>query len=155
MIAKYQAACDANNGEITIDMVSDINNLMVRLLLACVVGKDVSENMIEYWVNGVPTKKDLGYALRKTFVEMIERLASPHVSLFPWLADVYLTQHERDLARNCQSIRNLVNSIIQQRKPTQNGDDNDLLSILLLNPLFADNDELMIDELLTIFFAGS
>jgi cytochrome P450 len=34
-------------------------------------------------------------------------------------------------------------------------DDNSLLSILLLNPLFADNNELMIDELLTIFFAGS
>ena len=34
-------------------------------------------------------------------------------------------------------------------------EDNSLLSILLLNPLFAENNELMIDELLTIFFAGS
>ncbi len=64
-------------------MVNDINNLMVRLLLACVVGSDVSEVKIDYWVNGIITKKDLGYALRKSFAEMIERLAAPHVSLFP------------------------------------------------------------------------
>jgi hypothetical protein len=31
----------------------------------------------------------------------------------------------------------------------------DLLSILLEEPIFADNDEKIIDELLTIFFAGS
>lgn len=37
-IRKYKVACESNNGEITIDMVNDINNLLVRLLLACVIG---------------------------------------------------------------------------------------------------------------------
>ncbi len=31
----------------------------------------------------------------------------------------------------------------------------DLLSIMLGDPMFSENDEVMIDELLTIFFAGS
>ena len=31
----------------------------------------------------------------------------------------------------------------------------DLLSLLLEDPLFSDNKEVIIDELLTIFFAGS
>lgn len=136
-------------------MIADINNLMVKVLLTCVIGHDVSDIQIDYWQNGVQTKKDLGYTLRQSFADLTERMAAPHVCLIPWFADVYLTRHERDLARNCLAIRNFVNQIIQDRKAKPVVDDNSLLSILLLNPLFANNNELMIDELLTIFFAGS
>lgn len=37
----------------------------------------------------------------------------------------------------------------------QNQDSGDLLSILLEDPLFKDDDEMITDEILTFFFAGS
>jgi len=43
--------------------------------------------------------------------------------------------------------------IQKRRKNPTNGSD--LLSLLLKDPLFSADDEMMIDEMLTIFFAGS
>lgn len=37
----------------------------------------------------------------------------------------------------------------------ESSDAGDLLSILLEDPLFKDDDEMIIDEILTFFFAGS
>jgi hypothetical protein len=97
-------------------VIADINNLMVKVLLACVIGYDVSNLQIDYWQDGVQTKKDLGFTLRHTLAGLLNRMAAPHVILILWFEDVYLTRHERDLAKNCLAIRNFVNQIIQDRK---------------------------------------
>ncbi len=78
--------------------------------------------------------------------------------MFPSLATYYLTPHERELKMNCLAIRQHVGNIVNQRrselkKNKQNRED--LLSLLLEDPLFSENNEVIIDELLTIFFAGS
>ena len=87
---------------------------------------------------------------------MIERYQSTHVILFPFLANWYILPHERDIKANAQAVRNVVRSVIDSRRKQKtklNGGD--LLSIMLGDPMFSENDEVMIDELLTIFFAGS
>ncbi len=54
------------------------------------------------------------------------------------------------------AVRNVVRQVIDTRRKqkTEIG-RGDLLSIMLGDPMFSENDEVMIDELLTIFFAGS
>jgi len=51
------------------------------------------------------------------------------------------------------AIRNAFRGFIQTRRNKPN-DGGDLLSLLLKDPLFAD-EEILIDEMLTIFTAGS
>jgi len=56
------------------------------------------------------------------------------------------------------NVRNIVGKIINKRREANIIDQmerQDLLAILLKDPLFNKNDEVMIDELLTVFFAGS
>lgn len=56
------------------------------------------------------------------------------------------------------NVRNIVGKIINKRREAninENIERQDLLAILLKDPLFNKNDEVMIDELLTVFFAGS
>lgn len=70
------------------------------------------------------------------------------------LATWFILPSERDNLANAVAIRNTIRGIIQKRrKQPTNGSD--LLSMLLKDPLFSNDDEIMIDELLTIFFAGS
>lgn len=49
----------------------------------------------------------------------------------------------------------MVQQIVDRRRRESKVNGSDLLSILLTDPLFSTNDEIMVDELLTIFFAGS
>ncbi len=89
------------NGPVKINMISEISNLMVRLLLSCVIGEDLSDTKVDYWINGKLTSQDLSYALRNSFAQTVNRLTAPHVCLFPLLAEFYITPHERDLKANC------------------------------------------------------
>jgi len=76
--------------------------------------------------------------------------------MFPFLADWYIFPHERDIQANAFAVRNVVRQVIETRRKEQTKvGGGDLLSILLSDPLFSENVEVMIDELLTIFFAGS
>jgi hypothetical protein len=79
--------------------------------------------------------------------------------MFPFLANVFLTRKERELKRNCIAVRNLVGDLVDKRKAENeakcNLKEDDLMSILIKDPIFADDKEVIIDELLTIFFAGS
>ena len=132
--------------------------MMTSLLLCCVLGEDVSSTLLDYYEKGQLVKKDLSFMLRTCFQECVNRFECPHVILFPFLASVYLTPYERDLKRNCESIRTFVREIVNRRRSENESlasQKEDLLSILISDPLFCDNTESIIDELLTIFFAVS
>ena len=92
----------------TVNMMSEISNLSVSILLSCVVGEDISKVKVNFWQRGRLVKKDLSFCLRETFTQMVDRLAMPHISLFPQLLDVYITPHERDILANCKTIRGIV-----------------------------------------------
>ena len=79
-----------------------------------------------------------------------------HICLLPFLANWYITPAERELLANCQLIRRFVAGIIEDRKlQTSTGGRDDLLDIMLADPLFRNSVDKTIDEILTIFFAGS
>lgn len=82
-------------------------------------------------------------------------MSLPHTCLFPSLADKYLTLDERDLSANCTLIRNMVAKVINDRKLLGIKGNDDLIEILTSDPLFNSDIEKTIDEILTIFFAGS
>ena len=123
----------------------------------CALGEDISDFEVDYWVNGTRCKVNTAFSLRRTFSNFYYRIFHPHVALFPGLANTFIFPYERDLIANAEALRNVVRSMIDRRKKqSANGvKGSDLLSILLADPLFSNNDELMVDELLTIFFAGS
>jgi cytochrome P450 len=73
--------------------------------------------------------------------------------LFPRLHNVNILPFERENALNAASCRDCIRKLLKKRR-TEPKNGNDLLSILLLEPLFANDDEAVVDELLTIFIAG-
>jgi len=79
--------------------------------------------------------------------------------MFPWFADKYVTPAERDLLANCRTLRAKLEKVVADRrqdmKEGRHLDEGDFLSILLCDELFKEDDVMIIDEILTFFFAGS
>jgi cytochrome P450 len=77
--------------------------------------------------------------------------------LFPRLIKLCYTPWERRYARNCVRLRAAILSIINKRRKGESktyDDQADLLSILLSTDFYKNEDELMIDEVITFFLAG-
>jgi cytochrome P450 len=130
----------------------------VKILLKCAFGEDLSEETMDFEHEGKVEQKTLAHVLRTTFHECINRLTDPHIVIFPFLADIYITSREREILRNCQRLRNFLLQIVQKRRSVnlkQNDSHGDLLGILLEDENFNGDDRMIVDECLTFFFAGS
>lgn len=79
--------------------------------------------------------------------------------LFPELRPYFISKKDRELGRNIENMRSFIQELIQERKLSdeKNGYDplhhKDFLSILIHDPIF--QDEMIVDECLTFFLAGS
>ena len=87
-------------------------------------------------------------------------MASPLVLYFPILRDMYVLPYEREILANCIEIRKVIKQIIKNRRAALLKDPNlkdkgDFLQILLDDETTRNDEELIIDECLTFFFAGS
>lgn len=91
---------------------------------------------------------------------MVNRIADPHIILFPFLADTYIFPYERCYQKNAKIIRNQIQKIVDKRRQAIKRDPKlaeagDFLTILLTDDLFKDDNKRIVDEALTFFFAGS
>lgn len=81
-----------------IDVYKEINKLQTRILLMCAFGvDDLADREVDYWKNGTLQKKTVGESLDSTFQALIQRVASPHIQVFPFLANWFITSKERDM----------------------------------------------------------
>ena len=133
----------------------------MRVLLKTAIGESLDDAKVDFWEDGKVTQKELPFALRETYSNLLERVSLPHVVIFPQLAAHFVLPSERDSVKNCVAIRALFLKMIGQRRAEMKSDPEnaakkgDLLSILLTNDLFANNDVAIVDEVVTVFLAGS
>ena len=96
--------------------MEEISLMSSRILLMCAFGVDCSDTMIDFWEDGVKLQKSVSFSLRTTFGNLLNRVYSPHVLLFPFLGRYYLTSYERDQAANAKLLRDFCEKIINDRK---------------------------------------
>jgi cytochrome P450 len=142
------------------DLISVTQNTHQKIILKCAMGVDVADIMLDYKEGGKVYKKRAGDMLRKIFHLTINRVGFPHVAFFPtYGVDMYLLPMEQDLKVNIQTIRNLFMDVVIKRREDMKKpgfvDEGDLLTIMLNEEIFQGNDEIIVDECMTFFFAGS
>jgi len=96
--------------------MQEVNRMTTRILLVCAFGLDIADMKVDYWIDGVLGKRSVGYSLETTFQGLVQKITSPHIQLFPFLAKHHITPWERDLRRNAEALRNFVEIIINQRR---------------------------------------
>lgn len=87
-------------------------------------------------------------------------MASPHTLLFPFLRNRFILPYEREIYANCMAIRKVIQEVVNKRRNDVSKDPSlkqrgDFLAILLEDENTKDNNELIVDECLTFFFAGT
>ena len=97
--------------------MTEFNNITARILLTCALGEDVTEQLIDYyWDDGKKEQIMLADALRLTFTNLMSRFTSPHIILFPFLSNTYITYRERQMKKNALKIREVVSGIVDRRR---------------------------------------
>jgi cytochrome P450 len=142
------------------NFIEEMRTAAARILLSCALGEDSSETLIDYHCNGKVEKRHISFVLRQIFHNAVMRLFDVKVILFPFILDIYLTKYEREILANCKSVRTLIQGIITRRREAIERDPSlkdrgDFLTILLMDEMTKDDDELILDECLTFFFAGT
>ena len=89
-----------------IDIMEEVNTMTTRILLVCAFGVDIADQEVDYWIKGRCEKRTVGFSLSATATDLVARIGSPHVQLFPPLASYFLTPWERDMRRNSEALRN-------------------------------------------------
>jgi cytochrome P450 len=91
--------------------------------------------------------------LRQTVARYFERKVLPHAILFPSLSNYHILPSEKERQLNTISCRDYIRELLKKRRgQPKNGDD--LLSLLFQEPLFANDDEVIVEELLYFIFTG-
>lgn len=86
---------------------------------------------------------------------MAFRTAEYEYCIIPFLIFAYYTRADRELLRNVRRVREFCRDLIAERRKNPIPNGHDLLTILLEDEAFKNNDEVMIDECITFFLAGS
>ena len=148
-------------GSAKIEYISEISNMFARIILTCAIGESLDGVKVDWYEKGQISKKDVPFALRDAFGKLLERNFDARNLLFPSLINVYLLPVDRELKTNCNTLRLLFQKMVNGRKEEFKNDPEifknkgDLLSILITDELFCNNNEMMVDECLNFFFAGS
>jgi len=144
-----------------IDLINEISLMFTRIILKCAIGESLDDYEIDYWVDGVNVRSDVPFSLRNTFQKLLDRQFLPWCALFPYFHTKFIMPFERDILANCKALRALFEHMIKERRdliknnPEAAEKKGDLLSILLTDELFSLDNEMIIDECMTFFFAGS
>ena len=106
--------------------------------------------------------RPLGNVLRDLFLYIAFRGMRTEIAFVPYLVFFYYTKKDRDCLKNVRTCRDFCRKLVEERR-RQIKDSNyvkhsqgDLLSTLIEDEEgFAENTELLIDECITFFLAGS
>ena len=140
-----------------IDIVQEASNLFVKITIVCMFGAECADLKLKQRVNGRDVWMNLGEVMIQQFEQSNNRMFQLHNILIPEIMRFYISPSDRVLAGNQDQMRDYIRELIRVRRASLNERDNrsDLLSIMLNDPLFENNDEIILNESLSFFLAGS
>ena len=117
---------------------------------------------LPYIENGVTKMRPLGNVLRDLFLYIAFRGMRKEVAFIPYLVFFYYTKKDRECMQNVKTCREFCRKLVLERKKQMKEpgyvkhSQGDLLSTLIEDEEgFAENNEVLIDECITFFLAGS
>jgi cytochrome P450 len=142
-----------------LDIVAEIQSIAIHIILNCSFGHDVSQILIEYEDHGVKTMAPLNKILNESFHRCLMRKFNLNIILFPDSYKWHLNATDRENLRNIKRIRAFCLDLVKKRRLELQDpnyvDVGGLMSTLIQMDLFSGNDDMIVDECFTFFFAGS
>lgn len=88
--------------------------------------------------------------------DALRRPLSPLCMLIPESQKYFITPSDRRLHRNIDSVKQTLQTIVNDRRKglTSASDGSDMLSIMLESDVYKNNDEMLIQDMVSLFIAG-
>jgi len=130
------------------------------VILKCAFGVDLTSHNIPWVENGVQSHISYSKALKKMLNMLPMRGLSLRFHMFPFLINYYIFKEEKELLANIETIRSELRKIVMEKrekleKNPQEAERGDLMTILLSDEIFQNDIEMILDECLTFFLAGT
>lgn len=58
------------------DIIEEVAKILIKVMLTCSFGEDLSERTLDYYEKGIKTTKTVSFVLREVFHKCIDRLVS-------------------------------------------------------------------------------
>ncbi len=145
------------------DLIAELDELHTRIILTTAFGlQNVADLNLPFIDNGVTKMRPLGNVLRDLFLYIAFRGMRTEIAFVPYLVFFYYTKKDRECLQNVRTCREFCNKLVLERKLEMQKpgyikhSQGDLLSTLIEDEEgFAENNEVLIDECITFFLAGS
>lgn len=139
------------------DVIAEMGELYMRCILIAAFSLDLKDKLLPYKSKGVTRQLSVGVYLRMLTSFLIFRQGRFLYAFIPYMPFFFYNQEDREYLENIRCLRNFLRSLIEERKLNMKLNDqrNDLLTILLSDEIYSNNMDLMIDECVTFFLAGS
>lgn len=98
------------------DLIAEVSKTLIKILLSCAFGEDLSNIEIDYYINGVKTRQKISFVLREVFHKCIMREISLQVALFPTSAQYCISPSDRENQNNIYILRELFAQVVEKRR---------------------------------------
>jgi cytochrome P450 len=148
------------NPDLNVDLGVFTIDLYIRIIVNCVIGRDYSEHLVEYeHEDGKIELLQLQYPLNFLLKHSLKRPFTPMHLLFPFLQHYCILPQDRRYQRNVNRFKDLIkkmiaDQLVELKDPTNKKARSTMLGIMLESELFNNNYDEIIDEVITMFFAG-
>ena len=135
-------------------------DLVSRILMNIAVGPTHEKTLVEYeQEDGKIVKMPLGRHISTMIEDLIWKIVQVQNMVEPSLVKRNITARDFRFKRNVENEKNVIRKMIRERKEGKSGtyfkDQSDLLSVLVDNEFYRDQEEKIVDEVIMIFLAGS
>lgn len=130
----------------------------MRVILIAAFGlHDLHSVKLPYLQNGQTRQVTIGDFLRLLTSFMIFRSGRYLLALIPYLIFFYYSAEDREYMQNIKTVRTFIENLVKERKTNMDKfkDSVDLLTILCQDEYFVAHNSAMVDEIITMFLAGS
>lgn len=133
-----------------------MRTLQAKMIMSINLGEENVEYIVDYeGKDGNLTKMPIYEQLNLVIHDGNSRTFHGWNMAFPELMAYCICAEDKRLKRNVQRFHDAVRIMIAKARKNLKEDAGDLMSILLNDKLYSQNEKMLIDELMGMFFAGS
>lgn len=130
----------------------------MRIILIAAFGlHDLHTVKLPYLQHGQTRFESIGDFLRLLTSFMIFRSGRYLLALIPYLTFFYYSAEDKEYMQNIKTVRTFIENLVNERRSNMDKfkESADLLTILCQDEHFAAHTSDMVDEIITMFLAGS
>jgi len=147
----------AQGEKVEVDLVKYTQTVQAHIIMNTMCGRGESTKKLPYAGPGmVVVEKELADYIDTIVEDILARFsANPLIGVFPSLYLWQITEVDKRFFKNCATLRSHLREIVKRYQANPETSNGAVIAMLAADPLYKDNVEDIIDDVIVMFIAGS